>query len=283
MSPSGGQLILDLLSTLREGTMPVSALVEAGALFGISGNVIRVTLARQLAAGQIARDDRGRYRLGAMAQPVERRVRSWRTLDRATRGWDGGWIGIHHAAPAPTRRRREQEGRDRALRLFGFRTLAPGLSLRPDNLRTDLTALRDELETLGLAAGDQVFELRALASSTDARARTLWDARRLRATYRTHLRALAKSTPRLAMLAPEQAMVESFIQGRQVIRDLVLDPLLPDAICPTTERQALATALHHYDRLGRTAWAGFLKRFDVPHIRTPLDNPVAVEPTALAI
>lgn len=282
MQPTGGQLILDLLSTLRHGTMPVGALVEAGALFGITGNTIRVTLARQLAAGQVARDERGQYRLGGDAAPVERRVRSWRELDRATRPWSGGWIGVHDGA-APGGRRRTDADRARALRLFGFHDFAPGLAVRPDNLRLDVDGLRTELRTLGLPAADVVFELSGLAPDDDARARGLWDTTRLRASYRTHLRNLTKAEARIGNLSPDHAMVESFIEGRRVIRDLVLDPLLPDAICPAVERQDLVAALRRYDRLGRTAWVGFLKRYDIPHIRTPLDNPLGIEPAALAI
>ena len=65
MEPTAKSLILDLLSTLRPGSaMPVGALVEAGSLFGLSGNNVRVSIARLLAGGQIARDERGHYRLG---------------------------------------------------------------------------------------------------------------------------------------------------------------------------------------------------------------------------
>ena len=56
--------MLDLLSTLPRGAMPVRALVAAGDLFGISENSVRVTLARLLADRLVARDDRGAYRLG---------------------------------------------------------------------------------------------------------------------------------------------------------------------------------------------------------------------------
>ena len=272
MTPPGRTLILDLLSTLRRGTMPVAALVEAGALFGIPSNTVRVALARLLAAGQVARDERGRYRLGAGAEPVERRVRSWRDLDRAARAWDGSWLAVHHGASPAGRRRSDGRGRERALRLLGFRALVPGLSLRPNNLRSDVHAVRDELHALGLPAGDLVAELRGLDDTTAARARALWPVARLRAAYRQSLRELAASEKRLGALPAEQAMVESFLLGRRIIRELVLDPLLPDVIFPPDDRDALVDAVRAYDRLGRAAWAGFLKRFDVPHIGAPLET-----------
>ena len=55
MQTTARSLILDLLSTLRRGTMPVRALVEAGALLGIEENNIRVSLARFYASGRIER------------------------------------------------------------------------------------------------------------------------------------------------------------------------------------------------------------------------------------
>ena len=42
------------------------------------------------------------------------------------------------------------------------------------------------------------------------------------------------------------------------LRQLVLDPLLPEPIVPAAERRALIEAMQRYDRLGRTAWAGWL-------------------------
>ena len=62
--PTGKSLTLDLLSTLRGGSMPIAALVAAGEVFGLGEGSIRVAVTRLLAAGQIERDERGRYRLG---------------------------------------------------------------------------------------------------------------------------------------------------------------------------------------------------------------------------
>ena len=90
MALSAKSLILDLLSTLRRGTMPVAALVEAGQIFGLADNNIRVALARLLAAGSIERDARGCYRLGPTAVPVRQQVVSWRHIDQRIRTWEPG-------------------------------------------------------------------------------------------------------------------------------------------------------------------------------------------------
>ena len=283
MQPSARSLILDLLATLRRGTMPVGALVDAGALFRLEGNAVRVALTRLLATGHVVRDQRGRYRLGPSAGPVERRVRSWRDLDRATRPWaEGSWIAVHHAAAAGTPRRAAGSGRERALRLLGFRTLRPGLSLRPDNLRMPLEDLRRELSALGLPEADLVCTLAGLDPASEARARGLWEVESLNAAYRRRRLEIERSEKRLARAGTDDAMVESFLLGGAAIREVVLDPLLPEAIFPTDDRRALVAALTSYDRIGRSAWAGFLRRFDVPHIRTPLDGPLGLTAARLA-
>jgi phenylacetic acid degradation operon negative regulatory protein len=279
VNPTAKSLILDLLSTLRRGTMPVSALVETGALFGIAGNSVRVAITRLLAGGQVERDARGRYRLGAAAQPVGRRATAWRKIDTRQRRWDSGWIGVLERRPGVGNSRRR---RDRALRLLGFRALAPALCVRPDNLRGGIDALRAELGALGLPPGDLVFELRKLDPLTLARARALWDTDELRAAHRELREELVDATRDFDALPVDRAMVASFLLGGRAIRQLTLDPLLPDAIAPGDERRQLLEAMLDYDRLGRTAWAGLLARFDVPHLGAPANTQMGAGADRLA-
>lgn len=269
MQPVARNLILELLSTLREGSaMPVGALVEAGALFGLSGNNVRVSIARLLAGGQIARDERGHYRLGDKARAVGRRVRSWRGLNRRTRKWSGAWIAVHAGAAG----RAEKAARARALRLLGFAELRSAFWVRPDNLAASVDEVRDELASLGLPGADLVFAVRDLDAPSEERARRLWDVRELSRRYRDLLRGIDRSSARLEKLSAGEAMVESFNVGGRALRQLILDPLLPEEIHPTAEREALFAAMTEYDRLGRLAWAELLGRFGVPHLRAPLDG-----------
>ncbi len=252
--------------------MPVSALVEAGELFGIAENSVRVALTRLRSARQVERDARGRYRLGEGARPVGRRVTSWREIERQLRRWDGGWVGVLEGTRPSGGARAELRRRSRAQRFLGFRGLRATLSVRPDNLRGGCGALQAELAELGLPAGDLVFELRSLDSLTEARARQLWSAESLRTDHRKLRAELEKSAARLPEMPVERAMVESFLLGGRVIQQLVLDPLLPDVIVSGAERRELLESMRRYDRLGRNAWAGFLARFDVPHLSAPADT-----------
>jgi len=253
------RLVLDLLSTVPATTMPVGALVAAGRLFCINENNLRVTLARLRAAGLIDPDERGRYRLAAAAAPVGKQVTAWRTVGQRVRTWDGGWIGVHTAAVRRSDRRAHRHA-DRALRLLGFERLTAGLHLRPDNLIGGVDAVRQQLYELGLDAKALVFGLDELDGAAEQRARGLWDTATLRERYRSSLAALRKSERRLADLPAHEALVETFLLGRRVLHQIVLDPLLPDPLVPVGERTALVDAMGRYDRLGRACWSAFLKQ-----------------------
>ena len=275
-APTAKTLILDLLGTLRQGSaMPIAALVEVGETFGIGGNALRVAVARLTASGRIVRDERGRYRLGERVRAVGRRVRSWRDLANRTRPWRGGWVSVH---AAPTGRAAHRH-RVRALRLFGFTHLRGELWVRPDNLTERVGAVRDELRALGLPEEDIVAGLHELDAATEQRARGLWEVASLRHGYRRSLADLESSRARLPRLSVEDAMVESFLLGGRVVRELVLDPLLPDEICPGDERRALVECLRDYDRAGRLTWTALLERWDVPSLRVPVDSRADEKPS----
>ncbi len=273
--PTARSLVLDLLSTLREGTMPVRALVEAGALLGIEENNIRVSLARLYASGRIERDERGRYRLGPAVAAISGRLRSWRDIGQRQRAWRGDWLAVHCArlGRGPSRRRRE-----RALELLGFREIETGFSLRPDNLRGGLDSAREQLVSLatGVDATDtalgRVFLVSDLDPASDLEARSLWDASALAEESRASLTDLRDSEARLLRLSDEEAMIESFVVGGRVLRQLVRHPLLPAEILDPAPLDDLLASMKHYDKLGRAAWSRFLAKHDVPHFNLPLDT-----------
>jgi len=276
VGPTAKSLILDLLATLREGSMPVRALVAAGALFGLDDNNVRVALARLLAAGLVERDERGRYRAGERAGAIGRRIGRWRHVEDGLRAWDGGWVAVLGVSGRAAAQRSP-----RALRFFAFRELAPGVHVRPDNLAGGAAAVREQLRALGLGPDAIVATLHDLDDAARARALALWDGAALRAAYRRSRSQLAASGKRLGRLSAAAAMVESFVLGGRVIREIVLDPLLPEPLVPAAERAALVAAMRAYDRHGRTCWAAFMREFDVlPERRAPAHLRIAEEAVA---
>jgi phenylacetic acid degradation operon negative regulatory protein len=237
-------------------------------VFGISAESIRVALVRLRSRGTIAHNERGQYSLAPAAQPVQAHVAAWTRIEERLVPWRGGWIGVHTAG-LPRGDRASARRRERALQFLGFRRLAPHLHIRPDNLKGGVDAVRGELHGLGLTPAALVYALAQLDPASEARARALWDGGALRRAYRAGCAALARSANRLAQMAAPAAMVESFVLGGRMIRQLALDPLLPEPIVPAAERAALVEAMRDYDRRGRECWRPFMTAQGAPHLRAP--------------
>jgi phenylacetic acid degradation operon negative regulatory protein len=258
MLPSARSLILDLLSTLRRGSMPVRALIDAGSLFSFSENNVRVNLARLRRTGLVERDERGRYRLGTAAAAVDDHVTSWRRAPARLREWAGSWVAVHGGRSAAERRTRGD-----ARSMLGFRELEPGLAVRPDNLTGGVAELRSALERLRPGEDFTIFGVRELDARRDRAARALWDGAALERDYATLQSDLEASERELSALDRDAAMVRSFLVGGAAIRCVALDPLLPPPIVARGALSQLVGTLRSYDAAGRACWADFLRSHGV--------------------
>jgi len=271
-APPAKSLILDLLSTVRRGAMPVRALIAAGALFRITENSVRVNLARLCRAQRVQRDRRGYYRLGGGASAIDQHLAGWRRADDRLGAWrvdrhgHGSWVAVCGLEPRGVTR-----GESQALRLLGMRELEVGLFIRPDNLAGELAQTREGLYTLGLSRHRPVFRLDALDEARERRARELWTNEGLRQRYRDLQTRLRESEARLPHLSRDASMVESFLLGGQAIRAIAIDPLLPGPIVPEGEFAALVETTRRYDVVGRACWSAFLTRHQVSHRHSPVD------------
>jgi len=249
------RVLLELFSAAGPGEAPASVLVQAAALFQLSETNVRVTLARLVAAGTLELTGRGLYRLGADAQALARQVTSWRELEKQVRKWDGAWACVHLGGLGRTDRAALRR-RERALRLLGFRTLGPvgRLEVRPDNMEGGVLALRERLYALGLDEAAIVVRATELDAKTEARARGLWDGRRLSSSYRQTRERIDRWLIAAQDLAPEVAAREAFMFGGEVLRQILFDPRLPAPLVDVAERRALVEAARRLDTYGRRLW-----------------------------
>lgn len=253
MSVSAKSFVLDLLSTIpHRQPVSISALVRAASLFGIGENNLRVAVARLRARELVESDERGRYALGVAAEPLNKHVRSWRSVEDGVRAWDQSWVAIELGG-LPRGNRSAARQRARALRLTGLRPLSARLHVRPNNLVGGVDSVRQRLESLGIGPG-LVFRLSDLDAHTDRKARGLWDAGALEESYVSMRESLEESAARLSTFSRERAMVECFQLGGEALRQIVFDPLLPAPIVDTEKRRALLNTMRRYDRLGRSFW-----------------------------
>ena len=257
MRPKAKALILDLLSVTGGLAFPVRKLAVACALFDISENSVRVTLVRLSAAGLIEAAGRGAYRLGESAGEFASEVGTWRTAETRVRTWNGDYVAVHGGSWARSDRGAYRRGQ-RALQMLGFRELTQGLSVRPDNLDGGIEFVRTRLHALGLEPEASVFRAAAFDPDLEARARSLWDAKELVASYRRSRARLAAWLERAPALELDVQAREVFLLGGSAIRQVVYDPLLPAPLIDVDERRTFVDAVHRFDRSGRAIWKRFL-------------------------
>ena len=108
--------------------------------------------------------------------------------------------------------------------------------------------------------------------ASDSAARALWNGETLVADYRRSRAELEVSEARLPLVSAREAMVESFLLGGRVIRQIVLDPLLPEPIVRDGELRALVAAMRRYDKLGHSCWRAFFSQYRLTTMRAPVHS-----------
>ncbi len=264
MNVSAKAVVLEVLSageSIYEGTLPVRSLVQAASVFDIAENSVRVAIVRLRADGLLESPARGEYRLGPSAQMVNEKIHGWRTVATRVGKWDGSWVSAFTADLSRTDRPALRR-RCRALRFLGFEELRQGLFVRPNNLTPGIEGIRNELRALGLDTGAPVFRMERLSSADERRARAMWDSAALEQSYSRLHRDIELATTHLEELPLNDALREVFLLGREGIRQVVLDPLLPAPLIDEDKRSAMVSTLQDYCDRGLELWARFLELDD---------------------
>lgn len=261
MNVSAKAVVLEVLSageSIYHGVLPVKSLVQAASVFDIAENSVRVAIVRLRAEGLLESPGRGEYRLGPSAQVVNDKIHGWRTISSRVGNWDASWAAVFTADLSRTDRPALRR-RLRALRYLGFEEFKSGLFLRPNNLTSGIDGIRAELAALGLDAGASVFRIEELNPDEERRARALWDSPGLEHTYSKLHGDLEVSLNRLEDLPLNDSVREAFLLGREGIRHVVLDPLLPEPLVDEDKRASMVGVLQNYCDKGLTLWARFLE------------------------
>ncbi len=258
---SARELILTLIDSTASETLSARYFVAAGEVCGADPGSIRVALGRLVRDGSLRQTGRGMYSLGSRAGTLHRLVRNWSQVEDSVKAWHGDWLAVFTAHLTRSDKTRLRN-RERALRLFGFAEAQPGFWIRPDNLVTALEDVYGALTDLGLERAAMAFQMGQLVPEDAVPVDTLWDTRHLESRYRAHLQTLAESTQHLQRLDERDAARETLLVGRAVTRDILLDPLLPDALVDTGLRQDMVNAMRVYDRGGRPYWRALYEQYN---------------------
>ena len=254
---SARTLILDLVDTGAPPALSVRELVRAGAAFGIEPTGIRTALTRLKAEGRIRQVERGRYAIGASGALLQQRILGWRTVLERRRDWRGDWL-FAIAGPQERADRTIWRRTVRALGLEGFAEAEINVWARPDNLADGAAGMRQRLAELEAAPSLLVVQARALDPERAARFQTLWNGHALQDGHARLADLLDRSAAGIDQADLPGAAVETLLLGRQAIRNIMRDPLLPDALCPTRALSRLIASMTDYDRLGKRIWHAFL-------------------------
>jgi phenylacetic acid degradation operon negative regulatory protein len=252
------ELVIDFLSNRYPREMSVQEIAGVGSALGFSEQSLRMALTRLVEQSVAANTGRGRYRLSPSGEAMRDEVRKWRHLDQIAKPWSGAWIGVFDAA-IPRSVRAALRRHERAMRLRGFRELQSGLWIRPANLRDSVAELREHLRALGLHSSALVVGLHDFDDDARAKATGLWDTAAMLATYRALAEELIASKSKLERLPLDTAAAESMVLGRDVIRHINLDPVLPEELMPQRALTNLIRVMTDYDQNARQIWRRFMR------------------------
>lgn len=281
MAPTPKSLILNLLLAARGAALSASDAVTSAGLFGIRENSVRVALVRLSASGMIQSCGRGAYVLGPQAASLAEELASWRHAEQRVCEWSGAWL-MACTAHLGRSERGPLRQRERALALLGFKTLADGLYVRPDNLVGHAEVARERLHKLGLDAEAPVFVACDLDTALDQRARQLWRTTEHNQAYARTQQQLTQWLAQAHQLDTESAARESYLLGNEAIRQLVFDPLLPEPLVDVAARRACHRAVVEFDAEGHRIWQQLLPSLRMPSTTgparlsasSPTDNPL---------
>lgn len=255
--PNTRELLLKLLISKTDNVLDAGVAIRACALFDISANNVRVALNRLVSGGVVDLAGRGAYRLGAHGLALGRQVAAWRDIQSRVRPWAGDWLMVLTDTEGRGDRKAIRAG-SRALALLGFRELHSGVNVRPSNLSSGVSGVREQLYSLGLGSTAPVFVAQDLDEHRARDARGLWDVRALEAAYLATSEKLSASLSALGRLTVEEAAKEAWVLGDQAIRQLVFDPLLPAPLIDETARDRFLDCVRQYDERGIELWRQLL-------------------------
>jgi phenylacetic acid degradation operon negative regulatory protein len=220
---SARSVVLSLLLGAHPAELSAAAMVRAGDLFDVPETTLRAALSRLVAAGDLVRDG-GSYRLSERL--LERQRRQDLALDVRTAAWDGTWEQVVITA---SRRSPQHRAELRAtLASLRLAELREGVWLRPANLARPLPHWPTDLISTFRTTPDE--DPTTLASR-------LWDVE----GWASHGRAL------LDGMADPGSAREGLTISAAVVRHLLVDPALPEALVPDAwPSRSLRDAYAHY-------------------------------------
>lgn len=199
-------VVLSVLLGAHPAWANAGELIRLTADFGIKESTLRVALTRMVSAGDLIRSADG-YRLSDRLLARQRRQDD--AINPRRRDWDGSWamlVVTSVGTDAPTRASLRNTLQDKR-----FGELREGVWMRPDNVVVDL----------GPEVVERVRMLTARDADPPGLAAKLWDLSGWAVRGRELLDGMAAAD-----------IPTRFTVAAAVVRHLLTDPVLPDALLP---------------------------------------------------
>lgn len=230
--------------------LPALALVRSGELFGLREGATRTALSRMAAAGEVESID-GDYEL--VGPLLERHARQQAARRAAQPPWDGTWL----LALVPSERRPAAERasfRD-AARRCGLAEVREGCWARPDN-RPDVQAT-----AAWATVSEQATVVRGAVPDDPGRFVAAFAPAKWARTARELLAEMAASQGDLDERRAE-VLGETFVVAAHVLRHLVDDPRLPEALRPEAwPADDLRARFDRFDAAFKATWREWYRGF----------------------
>lgn len=238
--------------------LPVRTIVRCGGLFGIGEGAVRTAVSRMVADGSLAVDaERHVYRVAGRLLDRRARQLEGRESVGSARRWTGEWdqrIVVERSRPAA--QRAALRAAASTLRLAELRG---GVWLRPDNLAPD----RHPAATDVVAA--QTLSLTSRPPEPVDLAAQLWDLEGWSRTARLLASMLDDHLVVLDASDDPAVLADGFLLSAAVLRHLVTDPLLPEALSgPGWPGPALRVTYDAYDLRYKQRWRDWFRAQVVP-------------------
>jgi len=256
---SSVNFVYTLLVAKSGAPLQVRESIVACELFGISENNVRGTLAHLTIEALLEGAGRGSYLLGPQVKEISAQLFARRSADQHLRPWNGSYqlVACNDLSRSDRNILHQPE---RALHMLGFVEQGKDLYVHPNNIEPDISSLHRRLIEFGLEPTALVYQAMEFEDTQTQQMQNLWSGELLNDSYRRNCEKLESGGLRAELLRLEVAARETFILGRDAIRQIVFNPLLPPPLVDVVLRTEFFTCTQRFVDHVHQIWRTFLQQ-----------------------
>lgn len=251
-------LVMSLFNSSRANTLNINQLIRSGKLFDIEDSAIRMAVTRLFKEQLIESPERGIYQSGGKSHNLNIEIQSWQNTLHQIKPWNKQWLMVLTTHLGRTNKTQLNASK-RSFNLCGFAEAEKGVWVRPNNLNTTVNQLYNRLTGIGMPSKAHLIATENVANSIEKSWCDLWPIKTLEANYRMANNEIQSSLIKLSTQSIEASAKESLLLGESIIRQINLDPLLPNEMINNQLRSDVISNMKNYNDIGQQYWQRFLE------------------------